>query len=115
MTTGHATGLRAEKFAAAALFLKGYRILARRFRTPLGEIDLVARRGRTLCFVEVKRRGSAAEAAEAISARNRARVGNAAALYLQKYPEYSGMNVRFDAVIVSPGSWPRHIPQAWEA
>ena len=113
MATGHETGLKAELFAAVALMLKGYRIVARRYRTPLGEIDLVARRGRTLCFVEVKRRATYNEGAEAIHAKNRARVSNAAALYLQKHPEYSGMDIRFDAAIIAPNAWPRHIPQAW--
>ena len=113
MTTSHDTGLWAESFAALALMLKGYRILTRRFKTPLGEIDLVAKRGRTVCFVEVKRRGTAREGVEAIHAKNRARVAAAAALYLQKHPGYSSMDTRFDAVIVAPGAWPRHIPRAW--
>jgi putative endonuclease len=112
--TGHARGLWAEKRAEIALLLKGFRILARRYKTPLGEIDLVARRGRIIAFVEVKWRDSYATAAEAIHAKNRARVGNAAALYLQKHPQYTDMDIRFDAVIVSPRAWPRHIPRAWE-
>jgi putative endonuclease len=112
--TGYKTGLKAEKLAEFVLMLKGYRILARRYKTPLGEIDLVTKRGRTVCFVEVKRRGTGREGAEAIHAKNRARVGNAAALYLQKHPQYTDMNIRFDAVIVSPRAWPRHIPRAWE-
>lgn len=111
--TGHETGLRAELFAALALMLKGYRIVARRYKTPLGEIDLVAKRGRTLCFVEVKRRRSFVKGAEAVHAKNQSRVSNAAALYLQKHPEYSGLNIRFDAAIIAPKSWPRHIPHAW--
>jgi putative endonuclease len=112
--TGYETGLKAERLARLALMVKGYRILACRYKTPLGEIDLVARRGRTLCFVEVKRRGTQREGAEAIHAKNQERVARAAALYLQRHPEYSGMDIRFDAVVVSPRSWPRHIPRAWE-
>src|SRR4051794_4676042 len=111
--TGHKTGLMAERWAELALFLKGYRVLERRYKTRLGEIDLVVRRGGTVCFVEVKRRTSARAGAEAIHAKNQERVGNAAALYLQKHPEYSGLNIRFDAVVIAPRSWPRHIPRAW--
>src|SRR5690606_35775196 len=111
---GHRTGLYAEKLAEIALVLKGYRILARRFRTPLGEIDLVARQGNTLVFTEVKWRKTTDAAAEAIYPANRRRVENAAALYLQKYPEYTDMNIRFDAVVLAPKSWPRHIQAAWE-
>jgi putative endonuclease len=114
LTTSYKTGLWAESLAAFALMLKGYRILMRRFKTPLGEIDLVAARGRTICFVEVKRRGSEREGAEAIHPKNRARVAAAAALYLQKHPCYSDRETRFDAVIVSPHAWPKHIPRAWE-
>lgn len=112
--TGHAEGMIAESLAALALMLKGYRVLARRYRTKLGEIDLIARRGRVIVFVEVKRRKSARDALEAIHAENRARVTRAAALYLQKHPEYAHMDIRFDAVIVTPKAWPRHVVQAWE-
>jgi putative endonuclease len=114
MKTGHKTGLWAETLAALALMLKGYLIIARRHKTPLGEIDLVARRGRTLAFIEVKWRGDRDTAAEAIHAKNRDRVRNAAALYLQKHPQYAGMDARFDAMALSPKAWPRHIPNAWE-
>lgn len=112
--TGHQTGLWAETLAALALMLKGYAILARRYKTPLGEIDLVARRGRTIAFVEVKWRASRDEAVEAVHAKNRARVRNAAALYLQKHPQYAGFSARFDAMALGPKAWPRHIPNAWQ-
>lgn len=114
MKTGHQTGLWAETLAALALMLKGYLIVARRHKTPLGEIDLIARRGRTLAFIEVKWRKGRDEAAEAVHAKNRGRVRDAAALYLQKHPQYADMNARFDAMAMSPGTWPRHIPNAWE-
>jgi putative endonuclease len=114
MKTNYARGLEAEKFAALALLLKGWWPVCLRYKTPLGEIDLVVKRLRTLAFVEVKRRASDGAAAEAITAKNRARVRNAAALYLQKHPEYNGFETRFDAVTVAPLSWPRHIPRAWE-
>ena len=110
----HAKGLKAEKLAEIALMLKGYRILARRFKTPAGEVDIVARRGQVLAFVEVKHRKSHDAAAESITAHNRARVRNATALYLQEHPQYTDMDIRFDAMVVTPGAWPRHIVQAWE-
>lgn len=113
MTTGYQKGLRAEFFAGLYFLLKGYRILEKRFKTPVGEVDLIARRGRELVFIEVKLRGAADEAASAIHAKNRSRVVRAAALYLQKHPEYTGFGVRFDALIMAPGAWPRHIRNAW--
>ncbi len=109
----HATGLWAEKKAEVLLMLKGYRILARRFKTPSGEIDLVAKRGSLLVFVEVKHRQSVSDAAEAVHAKNRQRVEQAAALYLQKHPEYNDLDMRFDVIIVTPGAWPQHISAAW--
>lgn len=111
--TGHKKGLWAERGAELFLLLKGYRVISRRFKTPLGEIDLVAKRGRTLVFVEVKWRETAVEAAEAIHAKNQARVSRAAALYLQQHPQYTDMDTRFDAVVMARGVWPRHIEGAW--
>ena len=107
--TGYSRGLLAEKGAKLYLILKGYRILATRYKTRMGEIDLVARRGNTLVFTEVKHRKTQDIAAEAIHAGNQARVRDAAALYLQKHPEYTGLDCRFDAIVMAPGRWPRHI------
>lgn len=112
-STNYKKGLWAEKKAEIILAIKGYRILARRFKTPSGEIDLVAKRGDVLVFVEVKQRVSLDAAAEAIHAKNRYRVEQAAALYLQKHPEYNDCDIRFDAIILMPGAWPQHIPSAW--
>ncbi len=108
-------GRRAERLAALWLRLKGYRILARRYRTPMGEIDLVVRRGRTLAFVEVKARARPAVALAAITPRQRWRTANAARVYLARHPPPSGLTLRFDALILCPGRWPRHIVNAWEA
>ena len=79
-------GLMAEGVASLMLRLKGYRILARRFRTPLGEIDLVARRGRTVAFLEVKARADFATAAEAVTIYQQRRIINAAQLFLAQHP-----------------------------
>lgn len=79
----------------------------------MGEIDLIVSRGRRLAFVEVKLRGTAEAAVEAIHSKNRSRVRNAAELYLQKHPEYTGWELGFDALVMVPGAWPKHIRNAW--
>ncbi len=106
-------GLAAETRAAWWLRLKGYRILARGFRVPQGEIDLVARRGRLVVFVEVKRRGRAATAAEAIGKRQRRRIERAAEAFLQRHPGLAGCRLRFDALLLGEAPWPRHVADAW--
>jgi putative endonuclease len=108
-------GLSAESRAAAFLVAKGYRILARRFRTPLGEIDIVARRHSVLVFVEVKARDNFDEAAEAVGRRQQARIIGAAQLWLAAHPEDAMRDMRFDAILVIPGRLPRHLPAAFDA
>jgi putative endonuclease len=107
-------GLRAEALAALMLQLKGYRILARRFSAPVGEIDLVARRGRTLVFVEVKARASLDAAAHAIQPIQRARIVRGAEAFLARHPHFAGFDMRFDAVLVAPGHLPRHLKAAFD-
>lgn len=107
-------GARAETVAALWLRLKGYRIVARGFTIRGGEIDIVARRGRTLAFVEVKYRPESSAAAEAITVRKRRRLGLAARAWLAANPRQAGLHVRFDAVLISPGHMPRHIEGAWD-
>lgn len=111
---------RAGEFSAALLLrLKGYRVLARRFSlgagTGAGEVDLIARRGRTLAFVEVKARTGLDAAAEAIRPEQRRRIVRAAEAFLAERPGLSELEVRFDAVLVAPGRFPRHLPGAWRA
>jgi putative endonuclease len=108
-------GLSAESRAAAFLIAKGYRILARRFRTPVGEIDIVARRRKMLIFVEVKARNRLDDAAEAVSDRNKLRIVAAAEFWLSQNPDDVTSEMRFDAVLVAPGKMPRHIAAAFEA
>ena len=108
-------GLSAESRAAAFLIAKGYRILARRFRTPLGEIDIVARRRGVLVFVEVKARDNFDEAAEAIGKRQQNRIISAAQMWLAAHPEDAVRDMRFDAILVIPGRLPRHLPAAFDA
>jgi len=106
-------GLRAETLAALYLRCKGYRILARGFRTRSGEIDIIARRGRTLVLVEVKRRPSREDAAWAITPTQKQRIERATAGFLAGHPAYSDLAVRFDALLLAPGRWPQHIEDAW--
>jgi putative endonuclease len=108
-------GLSAESRAAAFLIAKGYRILARRFRTPLGEIDIVARRRGVLVFVEVKARDSFDAAAEAIGKRQQNRIVSAAQLWLAAHPEDAMRDMRFDVVLVAPARLPRHLHAAFDA
>jgi putative endonuclease len=96
------------------LRLKGYRIIAQDFRVPAGEIDIVARRGGTLAIVEVKARDSLSDAAESLSARQRRRIGRAAAALLAMHPSLAGLVVRFDVMLVRPWRLPRHLEAAWE-
>lgn len=106
-------GRAAESLCALRLRLKGYRILARNFRTPQGEIDLVAKRGRVLAFVEVKRRDTLDQALNALQARQRRRIVRAAEAFLAVRPTLAGLDLRFDVMTVVPGRWPRHIMDAW--
>ena len=106
-------GRRAEALAAWLLRLKGYRIVERDFRTTVGEIDLVARRGAVLALVEVKARPSLAEASEAIGPRQRRRIERAAKAFLQRHPALAALDLRFDAVLIAPDCWPRHVTDAW--
>lgn len=108
-----ARGRLAEALATLLLRAKGYRILAARYRTPVGEIDLIARRGRRLAFVEVKRRASLGEAAEAITPRQQARIARAAAFWLAGHPRHGAEELAFDVILIAPGRWPRHLPGAF--
>jgi putative endonuclease len=107
-------GLSAESRAAAWLVAKGYRILARRWKSPVGELDIVARRRQLLVFVEVKARATLDDAAEAVLPRQRQRIVAAAEAWLATYPDPKILDMRFDAVLVAPGKLPRHIPGAFD-
>ncbi len=108
-------GLSAESRAAAYLIAKGYRILARRWRSPVGEVDIVARRRSVLVFVEVKARVTLDEAAESVLPRQRQRIIAAAEAWLASHPDDVNSDIRFDAVLVAPGKIPRHIAGAFDA
>ncbi|PWR21964.1 YraN family protein [Zavarzinia compransoris] len=108
-----ARGRLAEAAAALLLRLKGYRILERNWRSPAGEIDIVARRRHTLAFIEVKHRTAMAEAGEAIAGRQRLRIARAAQLYVAGRPALASLDARFDAILVVPWRPPLHIRDAW--
>jgi putative endonuclease len=91
---------------------KGYRILARRFRTPYGEIDLIAVRGRRLAFVEVKRRATRLEGEAAVTPRQAGRIARAAEFWVSRRPAYRDHERGLDVVFVMPGRLPVHIPEA---
>lgn len=106
-------GRRGETLAAWYLRLTGWRILAQRVKTARGEIDLVARRGRTVCFVEVKWRGSARELGLAIDMHRLRRVAAAAETVVPRYAA-RGEDVRIDVLLLAPRCWPRRIANAWQ-
>ena len=108
-------GRLAELAAVLLLTLKGYRVLARRVRTPVGELDLIARRGRVLAVVSVKARGAERAAAEAVTLGQRRRIARAAAWWLARRPAFGDHVLRFDAVLAAPRRLPRHVAGAFEA
>lgn len=101
-------GLDAEVWAALWLRAKGYRILARRYLRAGAEIDLIIARRRTLAFVEVKARASLDEALQAITEAKAERIARAGRVFLASQPVQPEV-IRFDAVLVAPWQWPRHI------
>jgi putative endonuclease len=107
------SGLFAESLVALLLRLRGNRIVARRYKTPVGEIDLVALKGKRLAFVEVKRRKSFEDAAEALPSRARRRIVRAAQYWLAAHPSYHGHDMRFDVVLSAPWRWPHYIENAF--
>jgi putative endonuclease len=94
------------------LRLKGWRILAQRVRVPGGEVDLIARRGRLLAFVEVKQRGTAEAAAWALDEYRLRRVAVAAEQLAPRYAR-EGDDIRIDALFIVPGRLPRHLTNVW--
>ncbi|MEM9740285.1 MAG: YraN family protein [Pseudomonadota bacterium] len=107
-------GRLAESFAAVALQLKGYRILARRVRNAHGEVDLIARRGRTFAFIEVKARPTVAAALEAVSQHAWLRISGAAEAWASHHmPLKRDFGWRYDVVSVRPWRWPKHLRDVW--
>ncbi|EYS92540.1 TIGR00252 family protein [Bartonella bacilliformis str. Heidi Mejia] len=108
-------GIRSEKWAAWWLRLKGFRIVARRFKTKSGEIDLIARRGNLVLIVEVKARATLADAMVAVCRMNERRIEAAADVWLAQQKDYSALCVRFDFIAILPWRLPHHIPRFFES
>lgn len=106
------SGRQGERLAGWWLRLKGWSILARRVRTPVGEVDLIARRGKMIAFIEVKARASGAALDEAINERRLARVAAAAEALAHRYLE-PGDDMRIDVMLLAPGRPPRHLENVW--
>ncbi len=116
--SNHKTGHFAEKVALFYLLLRGYIPVARNFvvgrGTGAGEIDLIVKRGKTLVFVEVKKRATLGAALEAITIENQMRVARASAAFLKRYPQYQSYQMRYDAMLFSRRHWwPKHMHDAW--
>lgn len=107
-------GRRAEVLAALWLMLKGYRILGFRLATPLGEIDLLAQRGKVLAVVEVKQRTTIEDALDAVTPTQRDRLRRAAAHVSAHRMALRDLFVRLDLIALAPGRTPRHLPDAWQ-
>jgi len=108
-------GHRGEALAALFLQAKLYRLREKRFKTPVGELDLIAEKAGTLIFVEVKTRGRNADEAMALGAVNRSRITRAAQYWLARHPAESGKDIRFDVIFLAHGRWPRHLINAFPA
>lgn len=108
-------GAMAEQLSCWALRLYGYRILQRHFRAVGGEIDIIARRGGIVAFVEVKARKNLDDALHALSPAQRRRIERTASAFLAQHGELSGLDARFDLIVLSPRRWPRHLVGAWIA
>ena len=106
-------GRWAETLCVLVLRLKGYRILARNWRVPSGEADIIARQRRVLVFVEVKSRMTTENALYAIHEKQQRRITSAAGAWLGQHPECANMHVRFDVMAVAPWRYPKHIRAAW--
>ena len=103
----------AEAVAMLFLLAKGFRPIARRYKTPLGEVDLIVKRGRLIAFVEVKARALERDALESVSLTSERRIVDAADLWLAKHPAAAGHDLRYDMVLFMPWRLPQHIPDAF--
>jgi len=112
--TNYAKGVQAEKTARGYLEKRGYKLIQARYKTKYGEVDLLMSKDRILCFIEVKARAQELDALEAVTARSRKRIENAALFFLAEHPEYNNFDMRFDVVTVTGDSSVQHLDNAWE-
>jgi len=108
-------GVVAEWLCLWHLRLRGWRIVARDWRCPSGEIDILARRGKVLAVIEVKSRGELTVAASALAPRQRRRIARAAEAFLTQRSDLADLDLRFDVMLVAPMHLPRHWRGAWRA
>lgn len=113
--TNHAKGMHAEEMAQAYLVEQGYEIIHTRYKTKFGEIDVIARKGNLICFIEVKMRQNIGDALHAITPRTRKRVEQSALYFLSAYPEAVACDLRFDVVAITKDFKITHLDNAWEA
>lgn len=107
------SGYGAETIARLFLILKGYRILAHRYRSPFGEVDLIVKKGSYIIAVEVKYRKTLTIAAEAIGTYQKRRIRKGLLFFLAQNPDLLWKNLRFDAILISFRGLPRHLKNAW--
>ena len=116
-STNYRAGHFAEKMALLWLMLRGYWPVAMNFvvgrGTGAGEVDLIVKRGKTLVFVEVKKRPTEEKGRLAIYPKNQARITRTSEVFLARHPKYQNFNIRYDAVFISPKRWPKHLINAW--
>ena len=107
-------GHRSEWLAAWALRLKGWRIVARRFKTKTGEVDLIARKHDLIIMVEVKARASLIESMDAVTPAAQKRIEAAGDIWLARQPDFAKLSVRYDLVAVLPRKWPVHVERLFD-
>lgn len=103
-------GRRGEIFAEIALITRGFRVVARRFKTKAGEVDLIARRGKLIVIVEVKARKTLSEAHDAVTSTALRRIEAAGDIWLARQKDHAELSIRYDLIAVLPGKWPVHVP-----
>lgn len=101
-----------ERRAAWWLRLHGWRIIGQRVKVKVGEVDIIARRGRMTAFVEVKTRATAAELDYAVDKYRLRRVAAATGMLAEKYVR-TGDDLRIDVILIAPKAWPRHLENVW--
>ena len=106
-------GSLSEYLAALSLILRGYRILAMRYRVKAGEIDIIARKGDLVSFVEVKARATAADSVFAVNGLTQSRIRNASLYWLQTQKDAGQLSYSYDIVAVRPWRWPEHFRDAF--
>jgi putative endonuclease len=111
----YSKGLLAEQAACGFLMAKGYKIIRQRYKTPVGEIDIIAQKGEVLAIIEVKARNELADALEAVDFRAQRRIENATQHFLMEHPYYAECAIRFDVIAMTGGFLPTHLDNAWQA